>query len=103
MPFYTFENKTTGEVYTESMPMAERESYLKNNPNIRQLVTLPNHVGMVGGIKNDGGWNEVMSRIGEHHKGTEMGDRFGSKSIKEVKTRNAVEKWRRKRAADKNK
>ena len=50
MPFYTFENKTTGEVYTESMPMAERESYLK-----------------------------------------------------EVKTRNAVEKWRRKRAADKNK
>ena len=90
MPIYTFENKTTGEVYTESMP-------------IRQLVTLPNHVGMVGGIKNDGGWNEVMSRIGEHHKGTEMGDRFGSKSIKEVKTRNAVEKWRRKRAADKNK
>ena len=84
MPIYTFENKTTGEVYTESMPMAER-------------------VGMVGGIKNDGGWNEVMSRIGEHHKGTEMGDRFGSKSIKEVKTRNAVEKWRRKRAADKNK
>ena len=103
MPIYTFENKTTGEVFTESMPMADRKTYLSNNPNIKQLVTLPHHVGMVGGIKNDDGWGVVMSRIGEHHTGTAMGDRYGSKSIKDVKTKQVVDKWRKKRAADPNK
>lgn len=38
MPNYTWENKETGEEHTNSMTIAERDEYEKNNPHLRQVL-----------------------------------------------------------------
>lgn len=38
MPNYTWENKDTGEEHTNSMTIAERDEYEKNNPQLRQVL-----------------------------------------------------------------
>lgn len=42
MPIYTFRNKKTGEEYTEMMSIAAKETYLKENKDIEQAITVPN-------------------------------------------------------------
>ena len=39
MPTYTFENIETGEEFEKELPMSDREKYLAENPNIRQILT----------------------------------------------------------------
>ena len=65
MPTYVFKDTVTGEVFDKWMPMADREPYLSENPHIKQLPTLLNS-GEVGDwqSKTDGGWNEVLRRVG---------------------------------------
>lgn len=100
MPTYTFENKETGEVWTEILSMSKKEQYLGENTHIQQLLTSMNIVAGVGGIKNDGGWKEVMQKVAERNPTSELAASMGSSmSTKEVKTRHAVEKWRSKRKA----
>ena len=104
MPIYTFENTKTGEVFDEMMSMSDHDDYLAKNPHIQRVYNKINLVGATGGIKTDDLFkDEVLGRIGEHHKNTEMGDRYGNKSAKEVKTRQVVEKWKKKRSVDPNK
>lgn len=106
MPIYTFENTNTGEQFDEMMSSASRESYLENNPHIRQLITKMTMVAGVSGVsyRSDDGFKESMQRIAEAHPDSAHGMKYGGdKSIKGVRTRQAVEKWRRKRAADSNK
>jgi hypothetical protein len=43
---------------------------------------------------------EQLARIGEANPNSKLGEQYGAKSVKAVKTRDAVEKWRKKRAAD---
>ncbi len=45
MPTYTFKNKDTGEEFDKVMKIAEKEPYLKDNPNISPVLTAPNFVG----------------------------------------------------------
>jgi len=104
MPIYTFENTDTGEVFDEMMSISAREQYLADNPHLQQVYNKVNFAGMVGGVKTDDLFkDEVLGRIGDHHVGTEMHDRYGKKTIKEVKTKQAIDKWRKKRSADPNK
>lgn len=65
MPTYSFKDTNTGEVFDKWMLMAEREPYLSENPHIKQLPTMLNS-GEVGDWQNktDGGWNEVLRRVG---------------------------------------
>jgi hypothetical protein len=101
MPTYTFKNVKTDEVFDELMSISEREAFLSDNPNIQQLPpTQLNIVAGHGGIRNDAGWQENLSRMAEAHPTSELASRYGDKSVKESKTRQAVEKWRKKRAAD---
>jgi len=104
MPTYTFEDTQTGEVFTDILSMNECDQFKKDNPHIKQLITRMNIVSGVAGKthKNDQGWGEMMSRLGDANPNTSLGERYGSKSIKDTKIRNAVDKWRKKRAADKN-
>ena len=44
MPTYTFENTKTGKVYDEYMSISERETYLEQNPHIKQLINKINIV-----------------------------------------------------------
>ena len=94
MPTYNFKNNKTGEEFEEFFTIAGREDYLKDNPHIQQLPSLISISGGVGGIKNDGGWGDNMSRIAEAHPTSPLADRYGKKSIKQVKTREVLKKHR---------
>lgn len=97
MPAYTFENIKTGEEYTIHMSMSEIDDYLKKNKNIRQVFTSLNIVGGVAGItyKNDQGWKENMSRIAEAHPNSPHAERYGKKTIKQTKTKQVIDKHRK--------
>lgn len=104
MPIYTFRNTATGDEFEEMMSMAEREDFLKDHPDMKQLP--PTQVNIVAGVrsvKHDSGFNDNLQRIAEAHPTSNLANNYGSKSIKDVKTRQAVEKWRKKRSKDTNK
>ena len=48
MAIYSFEDKETGEEFTLSMSNAEREQFLKDNPNVQQILTRMNIGDPVG-------------------------------------------------------
>tara|TARA_Y200000002_G_scaffold30678_1_gene22729 strand:+ start:316 stop:621 length:306 start_codon:yes stop_codon:yes gene_type:complete len=95
MPTYTFENTKTGKVYDEYMSISDRETYLEQNPHVKQLITKINIVSGTGGLKNDQGWKEMQSRIAEAHPASPFADAHGKKSIKEIKTKQVIEKHRK--------
>ena len=100
MPEYTFFNIESGMEWDDIMSISEKEEFLKNNPKVEQVLNAMNIVSGVGGIRNDAGWGEVLQKTAEAHPGSELAASMGSKqSTKEVKTRQAVERWRKSRAA----
>ena len=68
-----------------------KEEFPKENDHI---VQLPSWfiVGDVGGIKNDSGWKDNMSRIAEAHPGSPLARRYGKKSTKDINTRQVLKK-----------
>ena len=74
--------------------VSEMEDYLKRRKSIRQVITKMNIVGGVSGIsyKNDQGWKEVQSKIAEAHPQSAFAQEHRKKSIKEVKTEQAITK-----------
>ena len=103
MPIYTFENTKTGKVYDDMMSISEKESFLKKNKHIKQLLTTINiSSGVVGvNMKNDGGWKDNLSRIAEAHPNSQLAQQHKKRSIKEVKTQQVVEKHRRRQRGKK--
>ena len=101
MPFYTFENKKTGEVYDEMMSISEMESYLKKNKHIKQQIHTVNVVGGIQGIthKNDQGFKEVLSKIGEAHPKSALAKEMGTRSTKQIKTEQVLKKHRARQSA----
>ena len=99
MPIYTFENTKTKKVFDEMMSISEKEEYLEKNKHIKQRLTAINIVGGVQGIthKTDGGWNDNLQRIADAHPTSPLADRYKKKSIKEIKTQQAVQKHRKRR------
>ena len=97
MPKYVFRNENTGEIFELNLKLAEREEYLKENPNIKQIITKSNLASMVGGLKTDDGFKENMARIASAHPTSELASQYGSKSVIECKKRQAIKKWRDKR------
>ena len=92
MPTYSYLNTKTGKEFTELMGISEKEKYLKKNKHIKQQITTINIISGTGGIKNDGGWKEVQSKIAERNPGTPFADRHGRASTKEIKTRQVLKK-----------
>tara|TARA_B100001057_G_scaffold55396_1_gene49225 strand:+ start:438 stop:749 length:312 start_codon:yes stop_codon:yes gene_type:complete len=103
MPTYTFENTKTGKVFEDFMSMADKETYLEQNPHIKQLINKINIVAGVSGrsYRSDQGWKENMSRIAEAHPTSPLADRYGKKSIKDVKTQQVIAKHRRRKQGKK--
>jgi len=104
MPTYDFENTKTGEVTTEMMSIAELDEFKKNNPHMKQLISKVNIVGGVmgmGRMKTDGGWKDMLSRIGDAHPGSKVYDLYGNKSIKDIKTRQVLQKQQKRQAQQK--
>ena len=97
MPTYTFQDTETGEVFDKILKISEKDNFLKDNPNLKSLVTGINIVAGVGRIKGDSGWKENLSRIAEAHPRSALAERHGNKSIKDIKTKQVVEKHMNKR------
>ena len=96
MPNYTFEDTNTGEVHEMTMRISERDEFVKDNPHMKQLITgAPMVVSGWGGIKTDDGFKEVLSKAAEAHPNSPLGERYGKKSIKDIKTQEVVNKHRK--------
>ncbi len=97
MPTYQFLNTETAEEFEVLMKISEREEYLKNNPHIQPVLTAP---ALVSGVSTSNsrtgrvpsGFNEVLSKVAEAHPTSKVAQRFGKKSIKQVKTEQIVKK-----------
>jgi len=98
MPIYTFEDIKTGKEFTEHFSIAEMEEYLLKNKHIRQVIVPINIVGGVSGIthRNDQGWKETLSKIAEANPHTPLGREHGKKDVKSIKTKQAVDKMKKK-------
>ena len=96
MPTYTFENTKTGKVFDDFMSMADKETYLEQNPHIKQIINKINIVAGVSGrsYRSDQGWKEVQSKIAEAHPQSAFAKEHGKKSIKQIKTEQVVKKHR---------
>ena len=100
MPTYTFidESIDGGLEWDEMMSISQKEKFLKENKQIKQVIKPVAIAGdhlMGVGPKVDGGFTENMQRIAESHPGTPIADKYGSsstKSSKEIKTRNVLKK-----------
>jgi hypothetical protein len=92
MPIYTFRNKKSGKEFDEMMSISEMEVYMDNNKHITQVPKGLNIVSGVGGIKHDSGWKENLSRIAEAHPQSTLADTYGKKSVKHIKTQQALTK-----------
>ncbi len=103
MPTYTFFNKRTKKEFDDMMSIAEMESYLKKNKHIKQVIKGINIVASVGNrtTKTDSGFKEVLSKIGEAHPQSELARQTTKKSIKQIKTEQAVAKNKRRIAGKK--
>jgi hypothetical protein len=100
MPTYTFYNESEDYEYEEFMAMSELDEYKKNNPNIRQVFTpiaiAGDHIMGVG-PKTDSGFNENMQRISAAHPGSPLASRYGGgETHARIKTRNVVDRYRKK-------
>ena len=93
MPTYTFEIIETGEQYDEMMKISERDDYIKNNPQVKPVMTAPNFVGDHIVKKMDGGMNETLQKIADRNPNTPLADRFSSRSSKDIQKEKVVKKY----------
>ena len=96
MPTYTFYDESSGIEWDEFLSIAQKEKFLKNNPNIKQIIVPVALAGdhlMGVGPKTDGGFNENMSRIAAAHPNSPLADRYGSgRTNAQIKAKNIVDK-----------
>ena len=56
--------------YTDFMSISEKEEFLKQNPNVTQLLTAPIPIGdsvRLGLRKPDNGFRDLLKRVQSHH------------------------------------
>ena len=67
MPTYSFQNKDTGEVFEKLMSMSELDEFLKENSNIKQLVSSPLISSGRGMGKPDDGFRDLLKDMKKKH------------------------------------
>ena len=79
------------------MMIAEMEEYLKKNKHITQVLTGLNIVASTGSrtMKTDSGFKDVLSKIGEAHPQSALAKQTTKRSIKQIKTEQAIAKNKR--------
>ena len=95
MPIYTFRDTTTDEVFEVMVSLSDLDEYKKVHPHYEKLIDAPNIVGGVSITgKMDDGFKDVMSKIAEAHPDSELASQHSRKSIKQVRTERALQKWK---------
>jgi hypothetical protein len=92
MPTYRFLNKETNEEFEDFISISRKEELLKLNPHIQQIIEAPAIVSASPTNKVPDGFKEVLSKVAEAHPDSVLADRHRRKSIKEVRTREIVDK-----------
>lgn len=95
MPTYTYKHKETEELVELIVPISKRDDLVKENPEYERLIESPMIVSGVGGIKTDGGFKEVLSKVAEAHPNTPLGKEQRSRSSKEVAVDAVVDKFKK--------
>ena len=73
MPTYCFKNTKTGKEYEEFMSISERETLLKENPEIEPILTTAMIVSGVDGLrKPDDSFRDILRNIKKKHKGSDI-------------------------------
>jgi hypothetical protein len=69
MPRYTFVNTKTDEVFDDFMTISQMETYLEENPHIRQEIGTPLIVSGVSSGRNkpDSGFRDILKTIKKRH------------------------------------
>lgn len=95
MPTYSFIDTDTDEEFEMFMSISDREEFLKENPSVKPtLLAAPALVrGTSTNNKVPDGFKEVLSKVAEAHPESVVGDRYGKKTIKNVKTKEIVKKY----------
>jgi len=72
MPIYTFRDTNTNEVFEQSMKIAERETYLSENPHIKQVLTTVAFGDSVrlGVRKTDDSFNDLLKYTKRRNRGS---------------------------------
>ena len=69
MPTYCFRNNETGEVHEEIMKMDDREKYLKDHPELTQVLEMPQIVSGTDALrKPDDSFRDILRNIDKKHK-----------------------------------
>ena len=97
MPLYDFLDMENNEVFEAFFKFAEKDEFLKDNPNVKQIMIKPPMiVSGVGGVKTDDGFQDLLKTIAAKNPDTPFGQSVGGHSVKQVKTSQAVAKWKKK-------
>lgn len=93
MPTYEFFNTVTGELEEHFMSWKDLDDFKAECPHLEQRVSAPSIVGGHGDrVKIDGGFKDVLNKIGDAHPGSEVHARHGSKDIKREKSVRTIKK-----------
>ena len=95
MPTYDFKDKETGEIQEFFIKMSEKDQFLKDNPNLEQIISAPNFITRRDGdvLKKAGsGWNEVLQKVGEAYPGSEVAKKNVRRTAKQVATDKIIKK-----------
>ena len=94
---YEYHDPNTGDTWTELWSYESHIQFEQDNPHIQRIFHAPAIVGGTGDrAKPDGGMKDVLSRIAAANPHSPLAEKHGSKGIKEVKTRAAINKLKNK-------
>jgi hypothetical protein len=98
MPVYDLKNTETGEEWEEKMSYEEMKELTADGKIqiMYKKINFVHAVGSDGGGKVPDHVKEVFAKVAEANPNTPMAEKYGSKSIKDIKTRDAVDKARKK-------
>lgn len=75
MPNYTFRNKRSKKEFTRFMSVSDREEYLKDNPNMEQILTsaiATVDAHRLGRKKPDDSFREILKEIKKKNPGSNI-------------------------------
>ena len=85
MPTYVFKDRLTGEQFEKFLSISEKEEFLKDNPDYKSVLTVPNIIsGARVGTGKLGGFKEVLQKVGEDHPGSAVDKAYNSRTSKQV-------------------
>jgi len=102
---YSFIHKKTKKVVIHNLKISEYDAFKAKHPELERYhdsapaVTFNGRTFRSLDSQTDNGWKEVLSKIADKNKGSQLANDYGRKTIKEVKTREVVQKHAKKRIA----